>query len=748
MASSTGNSAMGVPPTPPTPFPSNNAERTVAEKEGLVPKSPALSSETGERTIMEGATLSLLMGAFFPCIPVAIVSAVLLTLIFRNRIQDPYTVVQQITQVHSSDLINQTLAEVNQLKAGGNSVYWLWASKQTTPGTLHTIASITGKVMPFITSTSMALVAFFAGRRIIEVTKARKPESMPTPHQMSILISLLNGSGISPLWETIKYRFYNHESLVQPVPLAFWALAWIVMLTLAIQAVDSWFGVALQPATVDILKATNHTSAYGRELNSTMCSSLTHQLPCIGDVSLQCTYPCSITNWTTSANVERFGLQHAQEAAEVLMNNSYTNFVVNVSAGYDTYDYDDSAEHYFLADKRSNSATDFTTGTIAVTTQCKTITQNCNVSDGFTCGSYSAPSFSWTGAVGVDKQSATGPYNESSAGIQFFNDSALTIPVGNDPSLGMFTAQNPVPFLLWSKGFPPVDTSVDQFAQMRADHYLKYDASGDPVFILNCSMSIYRATYNWTNGAVPTNGLYDLELADPAYGAIYSAAFAMDSALGHLSMQDAAALAAYQHQPESLANTFASRFSAAATALAAGIAVPSQNIYEQERFNNVLVTKVPLLPLYVLIALKAIYALFALVLAGLAVMVAEPLTSQDVKERLTIDGLAVGLFEADAHHKAGVSEIQQLYNEHNKTPGDSKDVEEPPKIGMVQNAEGGWSWATSKKLAESFGLSTVTGLIKSDVKAGASTAVEGVAEGQSGLQIIGGLVSPYERTTF
>ncbi|KAK5256329.1 hypothetical protein LTR40_010416 [Exophiala xenobiotica] len=123
-------------------------------------------------------------------------------------------------------------------------------------------------------------------------------------------------------------------------------------------------------------------------------------------------------------------------------------------------------------------------------------------------------------------------------------------------------------------------------------------------------------------------------------------------------------------------------------------------------------------------------------------MVAEPLTSQDVKERLTIDGLAVGLFEADAHHKAGVSEIQQLYNEHNKTPGDSKDVEEPPKI------EGGWSWATSKKLAESFGLSTVTGLIKSDVKAGASSAVEGVAEGQSGLQIIGGLVSPYERTTF
>ncbi len=85
--------------------------------------------------------------------------------------------------------------------------------------------------MPFVTSTSMALVAFFAGRRIIDVTKARKEQAMPTPHQMSILISLLNGSSFGPLWETVKYRYQNHERLVQPVPFAFWSLTWIVALT-------------------------------------------------------------------------------------------------------------------------------------------------------------------------------------------------------------------------------------------------------------------------------------------------------------------------------------------------------------------------------------------------------------------------------------------------------------------------------------------------------------------------------------
>lgn len=214
----------------PTPS-STKSEDMVAEREVLVPKSPTISDRDGNQKIMEGATLSLLIGALFPCIPVTIVCAVLLTLIFRHQIKEPYTVVQEISQVQTTDFVNQTLTAVSKLKAGGDNVYWLWATKSTTPGTLHMIASITGKVMPFITSTSMALVAFFAGRRIINITKVKKQKSMPTPHQMSILISLLNGSGIKPLWETLKYRFNNHEALVQPVPLAFWSLAWIVVLT-------------------------------------------------------------------------------------------------------------------------------------------------------------------------------------------------------------------------------------------------------------------------------------------------------------------------------------------------------------------------------------------------------------------------------------------------------------------------------------------------------------------------------------
>lgn len=135
----------------------------MTETEIPAPESPASTEAEAKaeaeqkHEVMEGAILSLLMGAIFPCIPVAVVCAALLSLIFKNRIEAPYTVIQQITQAHNSSVINETFTEINKLKAGGDAVYWLWAKKSTTPGTLHTIASITGKIMPFITSTSVSL---------------------------------------------------------------------------------------------------------------------------------------------------------------------------------------------------------------------------------------------------------------------------------------------------------------------------------------------------------------------------------------------------------------------------------------------------------------------------------------------------------------------------------------------------------------------------------------------------------------
>ncbi len=115
---------MASPQTPSTTAPliseEGKDENTATETE--VPRSPTPSSEAAHPEMMEGATLSLLMGALFPCLPVAAVTAVLLSLIFYNRVEYPYSVTEQISEVHTSSLLNQTITEITNLKSGGHHV--------------------------------------------------------------------------------------------------------------------------------------------------------------------------------------------------------------------------------------------------------------------------------------------------------------------------------------------------------------------------------------------------------------------------------------------------------------------------------------------------------------------------------------------------------------------------------------------------------------------------------------------------
>ncbi|OAP63077.1 hypothetical protein AYL99_02304 [Fonsecaea erecta] len=683
---------------------------------------------------MEGALPSLLWGAFAPCVPVAVISSVLLTAILYNRIDSSYVFLPKHQGTTSTSEGLQTLQNIQQIEnSGGDRAYYLHYNTITNPAVLHMISSWTAKIIPFVTGASMALVAFFAGQRIMKAT-ASKSEKLPSPHQVSILIGLLNGGGTQPLLDTVKYRWQNHESLVQPVPLAFWCLSFIVFMTFAIGAVDSWFGTVTTALNIELVVPKNHTAffSYGRGLNSSQCGPGDWQVrSCPGNAQASCSYPCSITNWT-AANGERHGVLNAQQAAEVLMSNSYNNTIYNVTTGGSNY--------YFLGDVRSSTTLDFAATTLAIKTQCHMVTQDCNVtnngdlSSGFTCGAYSAPSFSYSGEVGVDPKNAMSSPDEAMVGIQFFNDTAKTQPVGfGSSTTDLFSTQNPLQFLVWSKGFPPVDTGEDQFKHMRDAYFLKYDATGDTVFILNCSAVIAQVKYHWINASVSLVELEaDEDVAD-YYGAVFSAPFAINSALSHLSLQDAAALAAYQKTPEGLSKVFGDRFSQAAVALSSGIAIKVQNEQEWTRNNNYLAVRVPYVPLYLLVALKAIYALFALSLAVLAVFLTQPSQAQEVKERLTVDGLAAGFFEPHANHEKAVKKVCDLFAEH-QSPEKSDDTQ---KIGLLQTDKGGWLWVSVvKKAAEGLGIQQAADYAIGQVADAAATQMGAVGTLGQGYKLV------------
>jgi len=192
------------------------------------------------------------------------------------------------------------------------------------------------------------------------------------------------------------------------------------------------------------------------------------------------------------------------------------------------------------------------------------------------------------------------------------------------------------------------------------------------------------------NGSVAPNALEAYEVADGYYGAVYSAPFSTNSALSHLALQDAAALAAYQLRPEGLSKVFSDYFSRAAVAFSSGLSVPVKNDKEWSRDNTYLATRVPYVPLYTLVALKGLYALFALTLAILAVFWTRPSEAQEVKERLTVDGLAAGFFEPSSAHERPVKDITDLFEEHK---GREKSAESQ-KIGLLQTEQGGWLWVS------------------------------------------------------
>lgn len=177
---------------------------------------------------IEGTLPDLLYGGLLPCVPVVLVSTLLLTIILTHRVKLDRGWEQLIPSAagNGSDLsfVNRTL----ELKVtGGDAAYLI----RYNPAILAAIASWTSKILPFITGSSMAVIAFFAGRRILDATRDNQTGELPTPHQMSILIKLLSGNGAMPLWDTVWYKWQNHEHLVQPIPLAFCALSFVVIIT-------------------------------------------------------------------------------------------------------------------------------------------------------------------------------------------------------------------------------------------------------------------------------------------------------------------------------------------------------------------------------------------------------------------------------------------------------------------------------------------------------------------------------------
>jgi hypothetical protein len=212
-------------------------------KEFRPPKeSCQISPEHAEH--MDGAFVSIICSAAIPCGLIMIIAGALIGVILCTRINrdEGYPELQGESKSITFSNSNGVLAQLNDFKkTGGNPAFFIHFN----PSSLTAIATLTGKVIPYLSSSIMALVAFFAARRIIVSSRDTNDDNLLSPHQLAILIGLLGGSSLGPLNDCVKYHFKNKQKWISPLPHAFTALFAATLLGFVRSLEPSLYGKSL-----------------------------------------------------------------------------------------------------------------------------------------------------------------------------------------------------------------------------------------------------------------------------------------------------------------------------------------------------------------------------------------------------------------------------------------------------------------------------------------------------------------------
>ncbi|KAK4943190.1 hypothetical protein LTR10_017214 [Elasticomyces elasticus] len=684
----------------------------------------ALESDTAKPSRdLKQAIYAIVGGVALPCIPIIVVSAVLLYVIFKHRI------VPREAKA-TTDNVTALIKEIRH--QGGNAAYYV----EYNPSTITTIASWTGRVIPYLSSSIMALVAFFAARHIVIKSKHGDHTQLPTPEQLTLLISLLGGSGFGPLKETALYRWGRKEKLVAPLPAAFAALGVITLLGLIIPIVDTWFGVATQPVTITQLYNTSTKAyhSYGRNLDpgttdAAICPDGPGYQAGSGSSGQSWWWPCNL--FTTIPHPANIFLQGAVAVADLQLYGT-TNDMLSNYTGLLSSDSTQNQTMFFYADSRSSKTLDFKAQTLGISTQCIIATTSCGYIDtnetdyqAFKCSDGFGGDVSYCYPNVWPANASESGLGGCTTGIGYATDAQLSsaAPMVNftdadglsETEIQGFLQQNPTYFATWGIGFPALDSRLF----LNGDAQVFPNSSSQATWILNCSSTVYDVTYTYVNGALHS---FNATVAEPVWGAFFSAPFTWSWLGGlmpaKLSLENAAYFAGSKASTGAeMATLWAQEYSKAALQLSVGVFQPLTNDIEQIRNSTITVARIPLVPLYLLLGFKFIYVIVVILLAIGAYCFTHPAETEVVKAQLSVQGLAAAHFDQpDLVRKNVVQEVQSRLelaknggSSTSETPAGQplkraatepamgsapagEATEEPAKVGLMPTRAGTWKF--------------------------------------------------------
>lgn len=137
---------------------------------------------------MQGRIQEILIAFSVMTLPMLIFSALLLGLVFHNRITQ--------NDFSSSDLA----FESNQ---SDPNAYFV----QISATTLTTVASWSSTVAPILVGFGVALVSYPVAKGMLRASENHEVSQLPTPFQFSLIVRIISSGSFSALWSWLTYSF-------------------------------------------------------------------------------------------------------------------------------------------------------------------------------------------------------------------------------------------------------------------------------------------------------------------------------------------------------------------------------------------------------------------------------------------------------------------------------------------------------------------------------------------------------------
>lgn len=580
---------------------------------------------------LEGAIEDITLALLTITLPMFTLTGVFLGLVYTNKVANP---------------------------PGDSSAYYIDYSATR----LATVSSWTSTATSLIFPFSATLLAYPMAKSFYQRSSAPDPSQLPTPYQLSIMIGLLGG-GLGPMWTHVRYFFWKGRPRI-PTVLSLTAVGVILFFVvgLGILAADTWLHVTTTTVPYGIVTPRDPPQTqFGRGLSSRCFDpdNSSRPDPCVNSGSL--TGPSSRA------------LINAGEAYSALANLSADNLLTTSTI--------DGQRLAHFVDPKSGFDLDYKANTLAVRTQCRPMSQQCELAQGQFCPRdtcidmnswtptlrYSCPgnltgdlanntgtAFDLDGGSSSSLETLTGFFLQTYNDTDFREISSIKGSGGADGELS-----NPLHFIVGALVPPSEEVSTDPEA-------VEFSASDNAGVILGCHLTVLELDYDFVNGSVAggttqqsNNTLAtNIGWAMSEYRARVGFQSYIDSAI------TGAAIAGSSVQD--MADRFASSFSEISLGITAGIMTPRASLTEELR-QNVLVARLPYAPFFTLLVLNLLYAALGIAL-GVWALSTHPRVTRDIQARLSIDGLVASLLEPEGTPQRGEG-VEGLFTDKEAAQG-------------------------------------------------------------------------------